>query len=379
VTDQDPAATFDGQLFDGATGASGARVTVRIDAGAGAVVATRPGGPDASFPFASLSVARGGWDGDQIVFSDAPPLEPGRVLFVADARVLEELASRAGGSLAGAARALAATVHRRGLAARAAIAVAGVVLLLLVAEIVRGAPRLVSALIGLVPASWEQSAGETLVASMLAGKARVTDPVIKDAVDRITGRLMAALVRSPYRFTFHVIRDDTVNAFAVPGGQIVLLTGLLREAGSAEEVAGVLAHELQHVLCRHSLRALTREMGLTLVLSVIFGDAGAVARAAGGLLSSKYSRSQESEADLEGARLLVAADLPLEPGAAFFDRLAREGGSVERLASFVGSHPASADRAVAIRALARENAGQQARARLLGIDWTAVRQKLGVR
>ena len=91
-----------------------------------------------------------------------------------------------------------------------------------------------------------------------------------DAVALVGGRLTKG---SKYRYRFHVAEDDTINAFAVPGGIIVVHTGLIAATRSAEELAGVLAHEVQHIEQRHSLTGIIKQLGLSGLWLLIGGDA----------------------------------------------------------------------------------------------------------
>lgn len=155
---------------------------------------------------------------------------------------------------------------------------------------------------------------------------------------------------SPYPYEFYITRDDTINAFAMPGGFVVFHTGLLARADSAEEVAGVLAHEVQHVERRHGLRGLIHAAGWKVILSLVIGETGASIAGtwAENLGALSFSRSQESEADDLGAKRLMAKQIDPRGMATFFRKLAAEGGSVPTLLS---SHPSSEDRWKAVEAL----------------------------
>ncbi len=108
----------------------------------------------------------------------------------------------------------------------------------------------------------------------------------------IGGRLTQG---SRYQYKFHVALDKSVNAFAMPGGFVVVHTGLIQLAESPEELAGVLAHEIQHVEQRHSLRAMAQSLGLYAVLSLLVGDTSGLASLGGDLLKLKFSRNHETE------------------------------------------------------------------------------------
>lgn len=165
-------------------------------------------------------------------------------------------------------------------------------------------------------------------------------PMLRELGKRLTAG-------SSYQYEIHVARDATVNAFAMPGGYIVFHTALLEKAGRAEEVAGVLAHEIQHVELRHGLRGMVHAAGWRIALTLLMGDTGGTVAASlvENLGNLRFSRSQESEADMRGVKALLAADIDPRGMAEFFRKLAKQGGSPPALLS---SHPASEDRFVAV-------------------------------
>lgn len=216
----------------------------------------------------------------------------------------------------------------------------------------------------------ERQLGELAYAQMRPGLKLIERGPAYDSVQRIGVRLTAG---SAYRFRFAVADDPQINAFALPGGQVVVYTGLLKAADSADEVAGVLAHEASHVLRRHSLRNTIHALGWRAVLAVALGDLsggvwGGMAEQLGGLA---YSRDLEREADLEGLHLLRQAGVPAQGMARFFEKMARRDGNGIALLS---SHPAGEERLAALRAAM---AGQGAYlSQPLAVDWNAVRAAL---
>ncbi len=142
------------------------------------------------------------------------------------------------------------------------------------------------------------------------------------------------------------------NAFALPGGSIVVTDALVRAAKSDSEVAGVLAHELGHVELRHSLRQIYSALGVGIFLTLVGGDPGAlidsVISQASVLLTLSYSRSFESEADARAVELMLAIG---EDPVAFADLLERiDSGGKET--SLLATHPGAGERREAVRALA---------------------------
>ena len=110
-----------------------------------------------------------------------------------------------------------------------------------------------------------------------------------------------------------VVKSDIVNAFALPGGYVVVFTGLMKKAESGEEVAGVLSHELNHVLQRHGLERLVKSLGLMTVTAIVFGNqqglVGMMKQLGVELFTLKFGREQETEADLTGLQLLQRAKI----------------------------------------------------------------------
>jgi predicted Zn-dependent protease len=140
-----------------------------------------------------------------------------------------------------------------------------------------------------------------------------------------------------------VLSDPSVNAFALPGGEVFVLTGLLEKAGSVEQLAGVLAHELGHVAHRHGMRVLAHRLGLGAALGLVFGGfdqiVDALAVAATDLERLAFSREQERDADAFGIELLLRAGIDPRGLPEFFGQL--EG---YRLPDWLATHPAPSDR-----------------------------------
>ncbi|MCP5539471.1 MAG: M48 family metalloprotease [Akkermansiaceae bacterium] len=134
-------------------------------------------------------------------------------------------------------------------------------------------------------------------------------------VDEVGGRLVRSTIaaRSPYRFKFHLLRDEeTINAFALPGGQIFITAALFKLLRNEDELAGVLGHEIGHVLARHSAEQMASQglfAGIGMAVgTAISDDAGANQRVAGmvnHVISTKYGRGDEFHSDEIGAKLML--------------------------------------------------------------------------
>src|SRR5262249_14356788 len=108
-----------------------------------------------------------------------------------------------------------------------------------------GYDALVSAIVARIPPRYEATISEALDSKATP---KLSDPVVVAAVDKISQRLIETLKDCPYHFTVTIYPDKNVNAFAMPGGHMIVLSGLIAQSQSPDELAGVLAHEMQHVL-----------------------------------------------------------------------------------------------------------------------------------
>lgn len=149
----------------------------------------------------------------------------------------------------------------------------------------------------------------------------------------------------PIRVT--LVRSDIVNAYALPGGQVVVYSGILEKIHSPEALAALLAHESTHINERHSLRSMLRSAANGIVVSVLFSDAsgvsGALVSNADALNGLRYSRSLEAEADRKGMDILLANGVPLEGMRQLMQTLQKEG-DIPGSLSFLSSHPLTKER-----------------------------------
>ncbi|HEX7966748.1 MAG TPA: M48 family metallopeptidase [Stellaceae bacterium] len=206
-------------------------------------------------------------------------------------------------------------------------------------------PRIAARIAEHVPPAWEEKLAEQVETQPWWGP-RCTGSAGQAALDALTRRLTEG-VDIPYPLVVSVRDDRMVNAFALPGGHIVLLRGLLNEAQSPDEVAGVLGHELTHTLKRHPTRALIANSGLSLLFELTVGN-GTGASLGLLLTTLSYTRTMEAEADDGAVALLERAGIGTEGFAAFFDRMAKHGHGPKL--PYFNSHPPDEERLAAVRA-----------------------------
>jgi len=179
-----------------------------------------------------------------------------------------------------------------------------------------------------VPVEWEIKAGDKLFEQIVATERLVKDPAIEAQLKLITEPLLAGIKDNRYPLKFHIVEDATLNAFAMPGGNVVIHSGLLMAADSPEEIAGVLGHEIAHVTQRHSIRSIISSAGLFLVLQALVGDvtgiAAVLANNSAFLLDRKFSRDFERDSDNKGWDYLLAANIKPEGMITFFTKMQEE-------------------------------------------------------
>jgi Zn-dependent protease with chaperone function len=234
-----------------------------------------------------------------------------------------------------------------------------------------GIPALASQIAAHVPVSWERKMGEEVLKHLAPPEKQCSDPVRAGRIQEVLSTLTTSLPASPYTFRVIVVNHSMVNAFALPGGTIVLCQGLLEKTGTAEELAGVLAHEVQHILHRHATRAILQQASTHLLLAALTGDAGSMgfglegAQAIGML---RYSRQYEEEADREGMKLLIRSGIHPQGMVSFFETMQKESEPSLQLPTYFSTHPNLEDRVQRLSKLARDS--EFAAVKLLrGYNW----------
>lgn len=365
-TDSQPAWT--GRLLDGQ---SAAAHPVALDLAADALIITRTDGSSLRWLYPDIRRTHGAYDGEQVRLEHGD--EPAAALVIRDQRFLTVLRGRAPG--------LVAAMHdptRRTWRFTITL-LAAVATLAIVGALYRwGIPGLAAVVTPYVPVEWEQRLGESVVAELAPEGERCTDSYRTQAIHSLLTRLSAAAPAGPYgEIHFYLVDKPIVNAFAAPGGHVVVFRGLLEKTESPEQLAGVLAHELQHIYKRHTTRMLLEQTSTGLLLAAVSGDlAGAAtialdsARTLGAL---QYNRAHEEEADTEGLRLLIAAGIDPQGMVDFFKVLGGEQGHDPGIFRYLSTHPSHNDRVQTLTRLAGPRLGQGTPL-LPGLEWTNIRR-----
>jgi predicted Zn-dependent protease len=184
----------------------------------------------------------------------------------------------------------------------------------------------------------------------------LADPEVQAYVDRLGRRLLAGASQVEFDYTFKVVQDASLNAFAIPGGHIYVHTGLIKAAQNEAELAGVMAHEINHAVARHGTRAMTQQYGYALVIQLVLGEnPGMLTQLAASLFGKagqmSYSRGMETQADYLAVSTMSKAGYNPQGLITFFEKLqgtgARSPGSVEK---FFSTHPVTSDRIAEVKA-----------------------------
>jgi predicted Zn-dependent protease len=202
----------------------------------------------------------------------------------------------------------------------------------------------------LVSEADEEDLGRKGDAEVVAQLGLVDEPALQRYVEDLGARLVAVSHRPNMRFTFRLLDDPVVNAFALPGGYVYLTRGILPYLQSEGALALVLGHEIGHVTARHGAQRLTRQqlLGLGIGISSLLGERFALvsglASAGGQLLMLSYSRDDERQSDLLGVTYGARAGFDTLDGAEFFKTLGALSSDRGALPSWTSTHPDPGER-----------------------------------
>jgi predicted Zn-dependent protease len=224
----------------------------------------------------------------------------------------------------------------------------------------------------LVSTQEEISIGQQAAKDVQQSIGLLPNPQVQEYVARVGKELAAKSERPELPWSFQVLDDPTVNAFALPGGPIFVTRGILTHMNSEAELAAVLGHEIGHVTARHSADQITRAqvaqlgLGLGSVLSPDLAKYGELASAGLGLMLLKYGRNAETQSDELGLRYMLDARYDPREMLDLFRMLSRvqEGQEGGRLPTWLATHPNPGDRL---------NETQKRLAGLGGVDLSTLR------
>ncbi len=204
----------------------------------------------------------------------------------------------------------------------------------------------------------EKQIGEQFLLALQQEVPLIEDPFITSYINRLGQKLVAQTGPQPFNYKFFIVQDPTMNAFAVPGGYIFLHTGMIMMAEREGELAGVMAHEISHIYCRHMAKMMEKSRAVTIasvlgaMASIFLGGALAQplivgAMAGGESVMRGYSRDFEAEADGTGFKWMLKAGYNPRDMVSMFNKMNKqrwfEGGKTPL---YLRTHPYTDDRIV---------------------------------
>jgi hypothetical protein len=237
-----------------------------------------------------------------------------------------------------------------------------------------GVPLASGPLARATPVTFERQMGQSFEGQLNLAFPRCTGRQGQEALHAFGNRLKLGAA-TPFDLRVQAVEAPMANAFALPGGAIMVTDDLIDMADTPDELAAVLAHEAAHVERRHVMQAVWRSLGLGLILdAVVGGGTGAGQQAvllAGSFTDLRYSREAEREADARGQAILQKIGLSSEGMAPFFRKLAGKGEGKEAamVKELISSHPDTLRRARLSEARARPG-----HAAFAADEWAAIKE-----
>ncbi len=319
-------------------------------------------GKSVSFPLASTQFKLGGAS-DRLVFM-THAIQPGWTLYTSDLSILDNEALRDAPGV----REQLNRVRRRRIWNWSVLVLGVVALVAMPVVALTNVDWITGMIARKIPAEWEAKLGESTFAQYQHENEMMASEEGARLQQVLTEPLITAAASDRYTFHIAIVHDEEVNAFALPGGYIVINSGLIIAAGSADEMLGVLAHEMAHVTEQHGVRNVIGGTSIFALVQALFGDVGGVLAvvvdAAPLLIHQSYSRGFEAQADEKGFALLRKAAIDPQGLTTFFERVretedamlssiedATARALAENAVRYLSSHPASDQRIARLKEL----------------------------
>jgi Zn-dependent protease with chaperone function len=195
-----------------------------------------------------------------------------------------------------------------------------------------------------VPASWDQRFGSNAMVEFRAEEKFIDDTNAIARLAEVAQPLLQVLPKQPNGYQFHIVEDEEANACALPGGHIVVNTGLLKMVDRPEQLLGVIAHEMAHVTEHHAYRHEISMAGPFMVFKMFLGSSSSSGAILSGgtalILNADFSQEFENEADVKGWDYLVAANIDPRGMIETFEKFKKlSGDDVQFLPQSLQSHP----------------------------------------
>jgi predicted Zn-dependent protease len=260
-------------------------------------------------PISQLQIHKANGKGEPIYFTD--PSQPDLSVYTFDTRVLQLR------TLLDAAqtRVQLKEMRRQGEAKRNVKITVGFIVGCIVIAIIATASvsLMVRVLVSRIPPKFEKDLGDKFFAELQQEETFIQDTNLQSKLDWAVTPLLSSLPTNQIQFQFHIMETPMPNAFAMPGGHVIVTTGMLKMIERPEELAGAIAHEIAHVTEKHMFRQVISAMGPAFLFQLFLGNQGGLVGALGAgsqlLMTQSFSQEYELEADAVGWNYLVAAHI----------------------------------------------------------------------
>lgn len=215
-------------------------------------------------------------------------------------------------------------------------------------------PAVSPAIAKYTPKKWEERIGAIATKAIIAENKICANPNGQQALEKLT-KILAFYTKSDLKFTPIVINSSNINAFAAPAGNIIIYSQLIEKSASEAELAGILAHEMGHIVFRHGMENITRTLMTSFIIDVLTGGGGSSLYLGAQAFNLKYSRTKEAEADAYALEILTAANINPQGLYDFFSKIDGEENQHGTLLDFLSTHPSNTARISSIRNAINKN------------------------
>jgi Zn-dependent protease with chaperone function len=248
------------------------------------------------------------------------------------------------------------SVYQRlvGLSFRKHLLIAAAILAVIVLGYFFAVPYIAEKSVAIIPETFDEKLGDSFISEFALMKEQDVEKTL------LLNEFAQELKLNNHRnLHFRVINSPTVNAFALPNGEIIIYTGILEKMDNYTELAGLIGHEATHVNNRHSMKMLCRNLAGYIFVSALFSDVNGIvtviAENAHSLNTLSYSRTFESEADEQAVYLMLQNRINPQGIVSLFEMLDTEAGYDNRFLEYVQTHPLTAHRIEKIQQIITEN------------------------
>jgi predicted Zn-dependent protease len=295
-------------------------------------------------PLTRLQIAPNDAEGEEAGIFLTDSEKPGWSIYTVETQILQAGPLLQQGHTRHQIKNLRTQVDLRGRLKVTLIVLGSVVVVAVVATMLTGV--MVRALVAKIPPKWEQDMGDAALAEYKKEETFIQDAKLLAKLDQAVGPLVSTLPKTASQYKFYLMQHPFPNAFALPGGHVIVTTGLLELAGRPEELAGVVAHEIAHVTQKHEFRKAISSYGPYLIFKLFASGGSGMLGMLGGtsqlLVSQSFSQEYELEADAVGWQTLVDAHIDPRGLAEMLTRLKafQRGMGLDPGITAFSSHPA---------------------------------------